>query len=114
MIRTFQALTQVQPGFTRPEDVQTLRISIPESQVKDPVMAIRMEQDISQDGSQRESGSRFTLSGKEESSSACGQAPFFRTSHETDWSAALPVFINSAPSVSSDNASSTARGVQGG
>ena len=46
MIRTFQALKHVQPGFTRPEEVQTLRISIPESQVKDPVMVIRMEQDI--------------------------------------------------------------------
>jgi predicted permease len=46
MIRTFQALKHVQPGFTRPEEIQTLRISIPESQVKDPVMVIRMEQDI--------------------------------------------------------------------
>jgi predicted permease len=46
MIRTFQALKHVQPGFARPEEVQTLRISIPESQVKDPVMVIRMEQDI--------------------------------------------------------------------
>jgi putative ABC transport system permease protein len=46
MIRTFQALKQVQPGFTRPEEIQTLRIFIPEAQVKDPVMAIRMQQQI--------------------------------------------------------------------
>jgi len=46
MIRSFQALRHVQPGFTRPEEVQTLRISIPSSQVKDPVMVVRMEQDI--------------------------------------------------------------------
>ena len=41
MIRSFQALRHVQPGFTRPEEVQTLRISIPSSQVKDPVMVVR-------------------------------------------------------------------------
>jgi hypothetical protein len=29
MIRTFQALKNVQPGFTQPREVQTLRISIP-------------------------------------------------------------------------------------
>ena len=46
MIRTFQALKHVDPGFTRPEEVQTLRIFIPETQVKDPVMAIRMQQEI--------------------------------------------------------------------
>ena len=46
MIRTFQALKHVQPGFTRPEEVQTLRISIPESQVRDPVTVVHMEQSI--------------------------------------------------------------------
>lgn len=46
MIRTFQALRQVQPGFVKPEEVQTLRISIPETQVKDPVQTVRMEQSI--------------------------------------------------------------------
>jgi putative ABC transport system permease protein len=46
MIRTFQTLKHVQPGFTNPEQVQTLRISIPESQVKDDVQAVRMEQAI--------------------------------------------------------------------
>jgi predicted permease len=46
MIRTFQALKHVQPGFANPEQVQTLRISIPEVQVKDPIQAIRMEENI--------------------------------------------------------------------
>jgi putative ABC transport system permease protein len=46
MIRTFQSLKHVDPGFTRPRDVQTLRIFIPETQVKDPVMAVRMQQEI--------------------------------------------------------------------
>jgi predicted permease len=35
MIRTFQALRNVQPGFTNPDQVLTFRISIPESQVPD-------------------------------------------------------------------------------
>ena len=46
MIRTFQALKNVQPGFARPSEVQTLRISIPSSQVKDPVAVVRMQQSI--------------------------------------------------------------------
>lgn len=46
MIRTFQAMRQVQPGFTKPEEVQTLRISIPEAQVKEPERVARMQQDI--------------------------------------------------------------------
>jgi putative ABC transport system permease protein len=46
MIRTFQTLKHVQPGFTAPEQVQTLRISIPESQVKDEVRVVREEQEI--------------------------------------------------------------------
>jgi putative ABC transport system permease protein len=46
MIRTFLALKRVPPGFTRPAEVQTLRISIPQSQVADPVQVVRMEQAI--------------------------------------------------------------------
>ena len=46
MIRTFQALRHVDPGFSGAHDVQTLRISIPETQVKEPERVIRMEQEI--------------------------------------------------------------------
>jgi len=46
MIRTFRALTQVQPGFFGPEHVQTLSLSIPESQVPEPDKVLRMEEDI--------------------------------------------------------------------
>ena len=48
MIRTFQALRHVDPGFTHPEQLQTLRISIPQSQVHDDTAAVRMEQEISE------------------------------------------------------------------
>jgi predicted permease len=46
MIRTFQALRNVYPGFTRAGEVQTLRLSIPDSQVKDEVAVAHMEQAI--------------------------------------------------------------------
>ena len=46
MIRTFQALKDVQPGFARPSEVQTLRLSIPDSQVKEEAAVLRMEQAI--------------------------------------------------------------------
>jgi predicted permease len=36
MIRTFVALRQVDPGFTRPEELQTFRISIPRALTNDP------------------------------------------------------------------------------
>ncbi len=46
MIRTFVALNHVQPGFTRPAEVQTLGIFIPESQVKEPDKLVRMQNDM--------------------------------------------------------------------
>jgi predicted permease len=46
MIRTFKALTDVDPGFVRPGDVQTLALSIPDSQVKDEAAVVRMHQAI--------------------------------------------------------------------
>jgi predicted permease len=46
MIRTFRALTKVNPGFTGPAELQTFRISIPETHVKEPERVIRMEEEI--------------------------------------------------------------------
>jgi putative ABC transport system permease protein len=46
MIRTFQALRQVQPGFKDPARLQTMWMSISEAQVKDPEAVVRMEQNI--------------------------------------------------------------------
>jgi predicted permease len=41
MIRTFIAMRQVNPGFTRPEEVQTFAIAIPPTVVSDPEQAAR-------------------------------------------------------------------------
>ncbi|HTZ31757.1 MAG TPA: ABC transporter permease [Methylomirabilota bacterium] len=46
MIRTFRALTNVNPGFARPEQVQTFRIYIPETEVKEDERVVRFEQEI--------------------------------------------------------------------
>jgi putative ABC transport system permease protein len=48
MIRTFRSLTRVDPGFVAPSEIQTFRVDIPETQVKDPVRVVRMEQEILQ------------------------------------------------------------------
>ena len=46
MFRTFHALTQVNPGFTEPEQLQLFRVTVPEGQVKDDETAIRMLESI--------------------------------------------------------------------
>jgi predicted permease len=46
MIRTFQALRNLDPGFTQPEDVQTFRIFIPNAQAKDELAVVQMQQQI--------------------------------------------------------------------
>src|SRR5262245_20060563 len=48
MIRTFVALRHVDPGFSRPQELLTMRITIPSATVKDPREAIRMEQSIAE------------------------------------------------------------------
>jgi predicted permease len=46
MIRTFQSLREVHPGFVRPEEVLTTRIDIPEAAVGDPEQVARTEEQI--------------------------------------------------------------------
>jgi predicted permease len=48
MIRTFQALTHVDPGFTAPDALQTFHFWIPDTQIPDdqPERVLRMQQDI--------------------------------------------------------------------
>jgi len=48
MIRTFRALTRIDPGFVNPSELQTFRIDIPETQVKDAEGVARRQQDILQ------------------------------------------------------------------
>ncbi|HET7609556.1 MAG TPA: FtsX-like permease family protein, partial [Gammaproteobacteria bacterium] len=46
MIRTFQSLRDVEPGFTEPESVLMLRVLIPQSAVPDFPQSLRVQNDI--------------------------------------------------------------------
>jgi predicted permease len=46
MMRTFQAMRKVDPGFTNPEQVLTLRVSIPDSLIPDKEQAARTHEQI--------------------------------------------------------------------
>jgi predicted permease len=48
MIRTFQAMRQVDPGFVDPESVLTLRVSVPAAIAADHIQAARLHEQISQ------------------------------------------------------------------
>jgi len=46
MIRTFQAMRNIQPGFAAPSQVQTMRLSISPTEIADPTRVVQMQQDI--------------------------------------------------------------------
>jgi predicted permease len=46
MIRTFRALTSVDPGFVAPSLLQTFRVNIPDTQVKEPERVTRLQEEI--------------------------------------------------------------------
>jgi putative ABC transport system permease protein len=46
MVRTFRALTRVDPGFVAPSEVQTFRVDIPDTMVKNPMDVTRLQEEI--------------------------------------------------------------------
>ena len=48
MIRTFIAMRQIDPGFTRPEEVQTFVVAIPATFISDPQQAARTHQSVAE------------------------------------------------------------------
>jgi len=46
MIRSFQALSAVDPGFRAPEKVQALRLSVPEAEVAEPERVVQLYEEI--------------------------------------------------------------------
>ncbi|MGH8636471.1 MAG: ABC transporter permease, partial [Burkholderiales bacterium] len=48
MIRTVLAMRQVEPGFTRPEEVQTFVVAIPPGLISDPEQAARMHESVAE------------------------------------------------------------------
>ena len=48
MVRTFVALRQVDPGFTRPEKVQTFRVAVPATLMSDPQQIVQTHEQIAE------------------------------------------------------------------
>lgn len=48
MIRTFVAMRQIEPGFTRPEEIQTFVVAIPATVIADPPQAARTHESIAE------------------------------------------------------------------
>jgi predicted permease len=48
MIRTFAALREVEPGFSGPTNVQTMRISIPDTLISNPLLVTRAQNNIAE------------------------------------------------------------------
>ena len=48
MMRTFVAMRQVDPGFTRPEEIQTFVIAIPAGLISDPQQAARTQEQVAE------------------------------------------------------------------
>ena len=46
MIRTFEAMLKVDPGFSNPKSLQIMRLSIPDNLVHDPVAVTRMQNSV--------------------------------------------------------------------
>ena len=46
LVRSFIALSAVKPGFTHPEQIQTIRLFIPEAQIPEPERLAQMQADI--------------------------------------------------------------------
>ena len=46
LVRSFIALGAVRPGFTHPEQIQTIRLFIPEAQIREPERVAQMQADI--------------------------------------------------------------------
>ena len=46
MVRSFIALRAVTPGFTHAEQIQTVRILIPEAQIREPERVVQMQADV--------------------------------------------------------------------
>jgi putative ABC transport system permease protein len=46
LVRSFIALDAVKPGFTHPEQIQTIRLFIPEAQIREPERVAQMQADI--------------------------------------------------------------------
>ncbi len=77
MIRTFLAMQQVQPGFVRPAEVQTFRITLPRALIRDPQQVARTHEQIAQRLEQVPGVAAVGLTSSITMDGAAGAAPAF-------------------------------------
>lgn len=46
LVRSFIALNAVRPGFSHPEQIQTIRLFVPEAQIREPARVLQMQADL--------------------------------------------------------------------
>lgn len=99
MIRTFQSMRRVHPGFSNPEALQTLRISIPKSAApKDPALLL-MQQNLVDRLAAVPGVSAVSLMGGLPMTDSSSQDPIFASDHSYAANQIPPLrrFITAAP-----------------
>ena len=99
MIRTFQSMRQVHPGFSRPESLQTLRISIPRSAAPKGPDLVRIQHELVDRLARIPGVSEVSLAGNLPMTGAMSQDPIFASDHtyEPNQIPTLRRFITAAP-----------------
>jgi predicted permease len=99
MIRTFQALRDVQPGFRNPETLQTLRVSIPRAAYKTDAELLRLHQNLADRLAAVNGVSEVSLVGALPMSSNRSQDPIAASdrTYRADQIPPLRRFITAAP-----------------
>ncbi len=77
MIRTFVAMQQVQPGFVRPTQVQTFRITLSPALIRDPQQVVRTHEQIVQRLEQVPGVAAVGLTSSITMDASAGKAPLF-------------------------------------
>jgi predicted permease len=77
MIRTFLAMQQVQPGFVRPAEVQTFRLTLPSALIRDPQQVARTHEQIAQRLGQVPGVTAVGLTSSIAMDGTAGRAPLF-------------------------------------
>jgi len=77
MIRTFMALRQVDPGFVRPEEVQTFRVTIPAAVIGDPQQVVLAYEQITSKLQQVHGAASVGLSSSVTMDGNSGKTPIF-------------------------------------
>lgn len=99
MIRTFQAIRRVHPGFSAPEELQTLRISIPRTAAREEAELLQIHHNLVDRLSSIPGVSEVGILGGIPMTGSMSQDPIFASDHTYEASQIPPLrrFITAAP-----------------